>query len=126
MKVVLRFCPDGRVCCLHTELIDLRELGRLTVVRATLVEFNDPAQQWEVRHAGTRKLLHADPSREACLRWEREHLVPGPHGPVVALPLCLTNDPLTAVTPTPPARPLIPTRVNSSHHHHHHNNHHQS
>jgi len=80
---VIRFGPDGLARCLHTEAIDLRVLGRLTVVRATLVEFNDSAQQWEVRHHGTRELLHADPSREACLRWEREHLVPGPRGPAV-------------------------------------------
>ena len=72
MSHVLRFDPDGRIRCLHTELIDLRALGRLTVVRATRIGFNATTQHWEVRRHGTRELLHADPSREACLRWERE------------------------------------------------------
>ena len=85
MNHVIRFDPDGLARCLHTEAIDLRVLGRLTVIRATLVEFNDSAQQWEVRRHGTRELLHADPSRDACLRWEREHLVPTPIG-VTAVP----------------------------------------
>jgi hypothetical protein len=76
MSHLLRFCPDGRVRCLHTDLIDLRVLGRLRVVRATCIEFNETDQQWEVRDFGTRQVIHSDPSRAACLRWEREHLTP--------------------------------------------------
>ena len=76
MSHLLRFCPDGSVRCLHTEVIDLRVLGRLRVARATCIEFNEDSQEWEVRHHGTRGLLHSDPSRAACLRWEKENLTP--------------------------------------------------
>ncbi|GAA5119350.1 hypothetical protein JIN84_21795 [Luteolibacter yonseiensis] len=74
MTSLLRFHPDGRVGCLYTEAIDLRTLGKLEVSRATDIRFNDGTQQWEVRAAGDDRLLHSDPSREACLRWERENL----------------------------------------------------
>ena len=74
MKTTLRFSPEGSVVCLYTEAIDLRVLGRLRVVRATCIEFNEGTQQWEVRDFGTRQVIHTDPSREACLRWERDNL----------------------------------------------------
>jgi hypothetical protein len=72
----LRFTPGGSIDCLYTEVIDLRALGRLQVVRATDIRFNETTQQWDVRDAGTGKLLHSDPSREACLAWERNNLQP--------------------------------------------------
>jgi hypothetical protein len=73
----LRFDPSGSVDCLYTEAIDLRELGTLLVTRATSIEFNPDTQRWEVRAAGDGKFLHSHPSRDACLRWERENLQPG-------------------------------------------------
>lgn len=73
----LRFDPSGRVDCLYTEAIDLRELGTLNVVRATSIEFNPASQKWEVRAADAGMLLHSHPSREACLRWERANVHPG-------------------------------------------------
>ena len=84
MKATLRFPPTGGLIrCLHTEAIDLRALGRLQVVRATRIEFDGGRQCWRVRCASTGAPLFADPSRSACLRWESEHLLPGPAGPVV-------------------------------------------
>ena len=84
MKALLRIAPDGTAGCLHTELIDLRSLGRLEVVRATRIVFDPESQSWEVRDAGAiGKRLFSHPSRQECLRWEREHLVPGPDGPRV-------------------------------------------
>ena len=74
MSATLRFAPDGSIHCLHTEAIDLRALGRLRVVRATEITFDEEEQQWEVRSSATGGFLFADPSREACLRWERENL----------------------------------------------------
>lgn len=76
MKATLRVHPCGRVDCLYTEAIDLRALGRLEVFRATDIRFNERTQQWDVRCASTGQLLHSDPSREACLVWERENLAP--------------------------------------------------
>jgi hypothetical protein len=76
MSQVLRFHPGGSIACLYTEAIDLRALGRLTVFRATDIRFCEKSQQWDVRCAATGKLLHSDPSREACLTWERRNLAP--------------------------------------------------
>ena len=82
MKTFLRFHPGGRIDCLYTEAIDLRALGRLQVFRATDIRFCERSQLWHVRCASTGKLLHTDPSREACLAWERQHLgPPNPEAP---------------------------------------------
>jgi hypothetical protein len=80
MKTTLRFDPTGAVECLYTEAIDLRQLGRLHIVRATGIEFNPDEECWEVRHAESGQILHSDPSREDCLAWEQANLQPG--GPV--------------------------------------------
>ncbi len=72
MTSLLRFDPKGNVGCLYTEAIDLRSLGRLEVTRATDIRFNADSQEWEVRAVGDDRILHSDPSREACLEWERE------------------------------------------------------
>ena len=74
MTTSLRFHPGGSIDCLYTEAIDLRALGRLQVVRATDIRFCERAQLWKVRCASTGKLLHSDPSREACLAWERNNM----------------------------------------------------
>ena len=76
MKTTLCFTPDGSANCLYTEAIDLRVLGRLEVVRATDIRFNRSTQQWEVHDAGTGAVIFSDPSREACLQWERANLQP--------------------------------------------------
>lgn len=69
---VIHFHPDGTGAGLYTERIDLREIGSLEIVRASEIEFNDAAQQWEVfDYTGNR--VFSDPSRETCLRWERQH-----------------------------------------------------
>ena len=63
----------GRCRCLYTEAIPLQSLGRISVVRATTIEFDSEAQEWEVRN-GNQELLFRSASRQRCLDWEREHL----------------------------------------------------
>ena len=76
MKTTLRFTPAGTAECLYTDVIDLRALGRLEVVRATEVTFDQEEQRWEVRSALRGGLLFAHRSREVCLQWERKNLQP--------------------------------------------------
>jgi hypothetical protein len=76
MPHCLRFHPGGRIDCLYTDAIDLRTLGRLQVYRATDIRFCEQSQEWRVRCATTGALLHTDPSRDACLAWERDNLAP--------------------------------------------------
>jgi hypothetical protein len=76
MNPTLRFDPAGLVACLYTEAVDLRALGRLQVVRATDLRFNDRTQLWDVHHAGNDQVLFSDPSRAACLTWEQANLQP--------------------------------------------------
>jgi len=67
---VIHFTPDGTGAGLYTDRIDLREIGPLEVVRASEIEFNETSQQWEVfDYTGNR--VFSNPSREACLSWER-------------------------------------------------------
>ena len=70
--ITLIVTPDGTVQGLHTEVIDLATLGRLSIQRATCVEFDDESQAWRVFTAMGQQ-LYAHPSRQECLRWEREH-----------------------------------------------------
>ena len=89
----LRITPDGRICGLWTDDVQLRDLGALKVRRASHVEFDDRQQCWVVREAQTLSLLHhllqwmlgrptgrvlhCAASRSAALAWEHEHLQPG-------------------------------------------------
>ena len=77
MGQTLRFHPGGHIDCLYTEAIDLRALGRLSVVRATDIRFNEQSQMWDVHHAGSGAVLHSHVSRDECLRWEQHNLQPG-------------------------------------------------
>ena len=45
----LVFTPAGTAHGLYTEVIDLTSLGRLTVKRASRIEFSDGRQCWQVR-----------------------------------------------------------------------------
>ena len=81
MSQTLRFNPGGHIDCLYTEAIDLHALGRLQVVRATDIRFDDSKQQWDVRDAGNGEVLFSHPSRTECLRWEQNNLQPRASSP---------------------------------------------
>jgi hypothetical protein len=73
-EIAITFTVDGTGHALHTECIDLGQIGRLTVTRATEIEFDDKTQLWCVRRPGSRFCLYRNVSRLACLAWERRYL----------------------------------------------------
>ena len=73
MDCELTFDADGTARGLYTEVIDLMELGILSIRRISRIEFDDEGQTWRVRDMQGRPLF-AHVSRNACLDWEREHL----------------------------------------------------
>ena len=74
-SIVLRIDPSAQVHCFYTEAIDLAQIGRMEVRRASTVEFNDNNQHWDVRDLSG-LLLYSHPSRANCLAWEQAHLQP--------------------------------------------------
>lgn len=71
----ITFRADGSAACLHTDLIPLHTLGALSITRASTIEFNDVAQEWEVRLSSSPdRVAFADVSRAACLAWEH-HII---------------------------------------------------
>ena len=65
------FTPEGVGRCLYTEAIPLDQIGKLSVERASQVEFCNRQQAWQVKAGGT--VLFCAPSRQACLDWERQY-----------------------------------------------------
>lgn len=74
--VTLNITADGLVRCLWTEALELAALGRLQVDRAAAIEFDNEAQVWCVFN-GYGQCLFSHPSRDECLRWERQHFSDG-------------------------------------------------
>jgi hypothetical protein len=75
MTTTISFHPDGTARCLWTEAVPLHELGRLEITRASNIEFNNGAQQWEVKDRKGRVRFFAK-SRSACFEWEQGNLQP--------------------------------------------------
>jgi hypothetical protein len=75
---VIRFEQDGTGHCLYSEAIDLASIGSLEITRASTIEFNDFAQEWEVWvHTpqcppDAQVCAYRSPSRAACLAWEHD------------------------------------------------------
>jgi len=74
--MLLSFTPDGLGHCLHSELIDLTELGPISCRRASHIEFNEAEQKWEVLAADRENVLFSSHSRQTCLEWEQLNLDP--------------------------------------------------
>jgi hypothetical protein len=75
MNINISFKPDGTAECLWTGVLPLHELGRLEIHRASNIEFNNTAQQWEAKDRRGRVRFIAK-SRSACLEWDQENLQP--------------------------------------------------
>jgi hypothetical protein len=121
MRTTLRFDPGGQIGCLYTEVIDLRELGKLEITRATDIRFNPAAQQWDVHSADTDRVLFSHASRSECLTWENQNLQPKPRqaqieggdGPLHAHPLG-RRPPTPSPEPDPHAHPAHPRQKRSA------------
>lgn len=72
-ETVITFTPDGNGHCLYTEAISLQGIGRITVERATNIEFDEQAQYWRVYDVRRFPMFNA-PTRELCLAWESAYL----------------------------------------------------
>ena len=64
--------PGGIVRTLYTDRLPLARLGRLTVTRASHVEYDNARQGWTVELAGGTHLPGVWASREEALRAEAE------------------------------------------------------
>ena len=74
MRIVIQFDSEGTGRCLYTEAVPMANIGRLSVERASAVEFNGASQEWEVVIAGDTAPSFSHPSRAKCLEWEIETL----------------------------------------------------
>jgi len=66
------FTPQGQGRCLYTEAIDLSELGKLHIRRATRIEFDNELRAWRVRDMRGFP-LYTSPTRQQCLDWEMKY-----------------------------------------------------
>lgn len=78
--MTLEVTTDGNIRCLYTDEIDLPQLGRLQVSRASHVEFDNYLRRWTVTSVKTGKRLHLAQTREQALDWERQYYSPGGRG----------------------------------------------
>ena len=69
--LVLTVQNNGEAGCLYSELIDLSSIGLLEVSRASVIEFNQKKQKWEVQVKGKVRFAHS--SRAVCQAWEVQH-----------------------------------------------------
>ena len=72
-EAAITFTPDGVGHGLYTDAIDLGRIGRLSIKRATTIEFDNRIQYWRVRD-NTGFAMYSSPSRQQCLDWERKYL----------------------------------------------------
>jgi len=72
--MTLTITTEGDIVTLYDDRLHKLNLGRMSMRRASHVEFNAASQEWEVSlpdHAG--QVLFTHPDRATCLAWEREY-----------------------------------------------------
>jgi len=72
-KFNITFTPEGLGVCLYTDHINLSAIGLLKMQRASMIEWKEDGQLWQVIEASTGKILHENKSRQACIDWEIKH-----------------------------------------------------
>lgn len=80
IKCQLQITAEGGVWMLQDDAVDLRLFGKVTVKRASHVEFSNSKQMWFVKSAKTKKYLHWAPTRAAALAWEKKFYSPSGKG----------------------------------------------
>ncbi len=78
--MTLEVTPNGDIRCLYTDEVDLSQLGRLQVSRASHVEYDNHLRKWTVTSVKTGKRLHSAMTRESALEWECQYYSPGGRG----------------------------------------------
>jgi hypothetical protein len=80
-QVTLEITEAGGIQMLHDDAVNLAELGKIEVQRASHVEFDNAKGKWFVQSAKTLVVLRDDfDTREIALEWEKEHYSPGGAG----------------------------------------------
>jgi hypothetical protein len=74
--MVLTFDQEGTGHCLYGELLDLRAIGALSCQRASHIEFEEESQEWRVLSPDRQRVLFGNASRQVCLDWEQDSLLP--------------------------------------------------
>ncbi len=74
--MTLEVTTDGNIRCLYSDEIDLSQLGRLNISRASQIEFDNYLRKWTVTSSKTSKRLHSARSREEALEWEAQYYSP--------------------------------------------------
>ena len=78
--MTLEVTSDGNIRCLYTDEVDLVQLGRLQVSRASHIEFDNYLRKWTITSAKTGKRLHSVRTREEALDWECQYYSPQGEG----------------------------------------------
>ncbi len=66
-----RIEPDGTVLAVYTDTIDLRSIGRIHAVRASVVEWDESGQAWTARILATGEGLGPFATRAEAVAAER-------------------------------------------------------
>ena len=95
-EIKLRIAADGIIRGLWNDVVDWQAVGRVSVRRASHIEFCDRTQSWHVRAGQPRswlrrllqrllrrpsgEVLHWAATRAKALAWEQQHFAPGGPG----------------------------------------------
>jgi hypothetical protein len=66
-----RIEPDGRVVTVYTDTVDLRALGHIQAVRASVVEWDEARQAWTARILASIEVLGPFATRAEAVAAER-------------------------------------------------------